>query len=328
MKALALFSGGLDSLLSVKIVRQQNIDVTALFFDTGFGGTNDKDKKEYLKRVIKQVDANIEIIDIKEQFIQDILFDPKYGYGKNFNPCIDCHANMVRIAIGLLEKFNAKFIISGEVLGQRPKSQIKTALEIVQDFGEAQGLLVRPLSAKLLPITIPEEKGWIDREQLLSISGRSREIQLKMVKEFGIEEYETPAGGCLLTEEHFSKRITDFLKFDKFELADIDILKAGRQLRLPNGAKLVIGKDKNDNEKIIEIQNDKFIKVYPPEGVMGPISLLSKENLTQEDKIISAQLILTYAKTDKDTEYCIKILDEDIIAKPLENKSMATKYFL
>ena len=149
MKALALFSGGLDSLLAIKLIRQQNIDVSALFFDTGFGGTNDKEKKEYLKRVIKQVDADIEIIDIREQFIQDILFDPKYGYGKNFNPCIDCHANMVRIAIGLLKKLNADFIISGEVLGQRPKSQVKQALDIVQDFGKAQGLLVRPLSAKL-----------------------------------------------------------------------------------------------------------------------------------------------------------------------------------
>lgn len=176
MKAIALFSGGLDSTLAIKLIIDQGIEVLAVNINTGFGST--KDRLEHMQNMCKQVGAELKIVDIESEFLQDVLFDPKHGYGKNFNPCIDCHAKMFAVAKRVMEAEGASFLISGEVLGQRPMSQNRDAMQTVLNESNCDGLLLRPLSAKALVPTIAETLGWVDREKLEGIVGRSRDRQL------------------------------------------------------------------------------------------------------------------------------------------------------
>ena len=326
MRALALFSGGLDSMISVKLLTNQGIDVTAMHIDMGFGSS--KDKSELLQKRAAMVGADFEIVNIREQFVEEILFDPKYGYGKNFNPCIDCHANMFRVAKGLMPKYGASFIITGEVLGQRPMSQRSEAIKNVTKLAgdEEGGIILRPMSAKLMTPTIPEKEGWVDREKLLGIEGRSREVQLSLAKEYGFEEFESPGGGCLLTENSFEQKIRDVMAYEKFVVADIDVLKVGRHLRLPDGAKLVIGRNKEENEQMQKIKNQKYLFARAND-IAGPLSLISK-NATISDKALAASLILTYTKTPKEQEASVSIGEEVITAKALQSKQEAQKYFV
>ena len=322
MRALALFSGGLDSMISIKLLTSQGIDVTALFIDVGFGSS--EDKSEILQNRAKMVGADFEIIDAKEGFVKDILFNPKYGYGKNFNPCIDCHANMFRIALGLLEKYDAKFVITGEVMGQRPMSQRADAIKNVTNLaGDENNLILRPMSAKLMKPTTPEIEGWVDREKLLGISGRNRETQLRLAKEWGFEEYESPGGGCLLTEQAMAQKIKEHIKHDEFVVEDIDVLKVGRHLRLPNGAKLVIGRNKDDNEKIAKIQNPKYLFAKALD-ISGPLSLINKD-ASEGDKLLASKLILTYTKAK---EGRVNIGDEEFEAVAFDSKEKVKPYFI
>jgi len=326
MRALALFSGGLDSMIAVKLMTSQGIDVTALFIDVGFGSS--EDKSELLKSRATMVGADFEIINAREQFVQDILFNPKYGYGKNFNPCIDCHANMFRIAKALLPKYDASFIITGEVLGQRPMSQRAEAIKNVTRLAgdEEGGLILRPMSAKLMEPTLAEREGWVDREKLLGIDGRGRDAQIALAKEYGFEEYESPGGGCLLTESAMASKIRDHLEFDEFVVEDIDVLKSGRHLRLPDGAKLVIGRDQMDNDRLEKTQNSKYI-FAKANDVSGPLALIS-QNSSKEDKILATKLILAYTRAPKEVEGEVVIGDEVIKAVPFDTKMEAHKYFV
>ncbi len=326
MRALALFSGGLDSMISVKLITDQGIDVTAIHIDMGFGST--RDKRELLEKRAAMVGADFEVVNIREQFVQEILFNPKYGYGKNFNPCIDCHGNMFRVAKGLMPKYDASFIITGEVIGQRPMSQRADAIRNVTKLAgdEEGGIILRPMSAKLMTPTIPEKEGWVDREKLLGIEGRNREVQLRLAREWGFEEYESPGGGCLLTESSFEQKIRDIVAHEKFTAADIDLLKAGRHLRLPEGAKLVIGRNQEDNEQLKKIENEKYIFARARD-IAGPVCLISK-NASEADRELAAKLILTYTKTPADQEGSVTIGDELYKAQPFENKSYAQPYFV
>jgi len=274
------------------------------------------------------VGATLEIVNAREQFVKEILFNPKYGYGKNFNPCIDCHGNMFRIAKALLPKYNASFIITGEVIGQRPMSQRSEAMRNVTKLAgdEEGGLILRPMSAKLMTPTIAEREGWVDREQLLGIEGRSREVQLRLAEEYGFEEFESPGGGCLLTESAFEKKIRDIIEHDTFTVDDIGLLKAGRHLRLPDGAKLVIGRDQADNEKLTKIENQKYIFARALD-ISGPMSLLSV-NASESDKKLSAKLILTYTKTPKEQVGSVEVGDEVIEAIPFKSKEFVKEYFV
>ena len=184
MKALALFSGGLDSALAIKIIQEQNIEVEGIYVDIGF--ESNKEKQTQLKKLAEELGIKLTIFDIKDDYIKNILFNPVYGYGKNMNPCIDCHAKMIKVAKEYLKESKAKFIINGEVVGQRPMSQRLPAMNAVTKLSTAKGLILRPLSAKLLPPTIPEIKGWVDREKLLAISGRDRKIQLELAKKYNL----------------------------------------------------------------------------------------------------------------------------------------------
>ena len=326
LRCISLFSGGLDSMISVKLMKEQGIDVTALFIDTGFGST--KDNRAILEKRAKIVGADFEVVNIRDSFIKDILFSPKYGYGKNFNPCIDCHANMIRVAKAFMPKFGASFIITGEVLAQRPMSQRKDALLQVKKLANdlEENLLLRPLSAKLLEPTKPELEGWVDREKLLGISGRNREVQLRLAKEYGFEDYESPGGGCLLTDERFSNKLRDFIKYDKLESEDIELLKVGRHLRLREGIKLIVGRNAEENERIKELENSKMISV-DVEGLPSPFSKISKK-ATKEDKELAAKIILTFTKAKKDETYEVAFEDEIIKATPFESRDEILKYYL
>jgi len=324
MRAISLFSGGLDSMIAIKLIADQGIDVTAIHIKTGFGGT--KDVTDILESRAKMAGADFKVIDVREEYLQKILFDPKYGYGKNFNPCIDCHGYMFRVAKGIMNELGASFIVTGEVLGQRPMSQRADALKQVSGLADDKEdkLILRPMCAKLLEPTTPEIEGWIDREKLLDISGRSRERQLALAKEYGWEEYESPGGGCLLTEAHYSDRIREFVKHDDFAVADIDLLKFGRHFRLPDGAKAVVGRNREDNEGLQRVQSDKYIPIKLP--IAGPFSLISA-NASDSDKELGAKLAITYAKSSVDESYDVLVGDETISISPFATKQEAQAYF-
>jgi tRNA-uridine 2-sulfurtransferase len=329
MKALALFSGGLDSVLSMKVIKDQGIDVVAVHINIGFGST--VDRTEHLKNMCSQIGVELQILDLRELYLDEVLFDPKYGYGKNFNPCIDCHGFMFRHTGKLLEKFDADFMISGEVIGQRPMSQRKDALENVKSLSEFEDLIVRPMCAKLLEPSKPEREGWVDREKLLDISGRNRQRQLEMAKEIGLQDFESPGGGCLLTEPQFSQRLRDFVEHDELQIDDINTLKAGRHLRLPEGAKLIIGRHKEDNEKLEATTSKKYLKGRI-QDTSGPFSLLQKD-ASDADKELAATLIITYGKTELDKPYKVKFFDKDnevfeMEGMKLPSKEEVSKYFI
>ncbi|MBL0686392.1 MAG: argininosuccinate synthase [Sulfurospirillum sp.] len=323
--ALALFSGGLDSMLAIKLMRMQKIKVTAIHMNIGFGSK--MDVSETIKRRALLAGAEFKILDVREDYIKKVLFNPKYGYGKHFNPCIDCHGFMLRVAKEYIEELDADFIVTGEVLGQRPMSQREDAMRLVKKLSlDEDDLILRPLSAKNMEITKPELKGWVDREKLLNISGRSRDIQLKMVKEFGWEDFQSPGGGCLLTDEKFTKKIREFLEFENLHVKDIDILKNGRHLRLPDGAKLIIGRDKKENEFLEKSINDKYFKVEA-KSIVGPYSLLSC-GASDEDKKLSARIILTFTKAVCEKKYDVHVDGETVEAFPLKRREDAHKYFV
>jgi len=316
MKAIALFSGGLDSTLAMKLIIDQGIEVLAVNINTGFGST--KDRLAHMQSMCDQVGAELRIVDIQSEFLQDVLFDPKYGYGKNFNPCIDCHAKMFAVAKSIMEAEGASFLISGEVMGQRPMSQNKDALQTVLNESNCDGLLLRPMSAKMLKPTIAEENAWVDREMLEGITGRSRDRQLSLAKEIGLDDFESPGGGCLLTDENFAKKMFDFIKHDKFEVKDIPLMKFGRHFRLAEGAKLVIGRNKEENEHLQNIQNDKYFHLRTI-GIPGPHAMLSK-SASEADKLFAIRTMLTYCKADVNESYKVSYDDTEVEASPFASR--------
>jgi tRNA U34 2-thiouridine synthase MnmA/TrmU len=211
-------------------------------------------------------------IDITEDFIE-IVKNPAHGHGANVNPCIDCKIYMLKHAKKLMENLGASFLVTGEVLGERPMSQRKDALNIIEKSAGVRGILLRPLTAKNLPPTKPELEGAIDREKLLDIKGRSRKPQMALAEKFGITEYPNPAGGCLLTDPGFAKRVKDAMKHHEFNADNLAILSVGRHFRLPGGARLAVGRDSGENEILLSLAavNDMVFKMRDHQG---PISVL------------------------------------------------------
>ncbi|GAB6073830.1 argininosuccinate synthase domain-containing protein [Nautilia lithotrophica] len=294
MKAIALFSGGLDSALAIKLIQDQNIEVEGVYIDVGF--ESNKQKIEHLQKLANELGIKLTILDVKEQYIKEILFNPVYGYGKNMNPCIDCHANMIRVAKEYMKKTDAKFIISGEVVGQRPMSQRLPALNAVNKLANAEGFVLRPLSAKLLPPTIPETKGWVERDKLLGISGRDRKTQLELAKKYGLENFESPGGGCLLTDINFSKRLKDFSKTLQLTPDEIDILKVGRHFNI-DGIKVIISRKAEENPVLKEYKGTLFEKMYP-KGFPGPVGLIQK-NSDNTTKQLAADMLISYTRENE-----------------------------
>lgn len=232
-KALALISGGLDSILAAKLIKEQGIEVIGITFKSYFFGP------ENAKRMTKQIDIPLEVVDFSEEHFK-VTKNPKHGHGKNMNPCIDCHAMMMRYAGELLNRFNADFIITGEVLNQRPMSQNKASLNVVKRESGFANKILRPLCAKALPPTEMELNGLVNREKLMDITGRSRKIQMELAEKWGIEDYPSPAGGCKLTDPNFSVRLRELVEHkEEPTQRDIEILKIGRHFRVSKNAKVI-----------------------------------------------------------------------------------------
>jgi tRNA U34 2-thiouridine synthase MnmA/TrmU len=277
IKAVALFSGGLDSILAVKLIREQRIEVRGVNFKTPFFGLD----KTYA--AIKNLDIDLEIIDITQELLE-ILRNPKHGFGKNMNPCIDCHALMFKKAGEYMTRIGASFILSGEVLGERPMSQNRNSLNIIERESGFEGRILRPLSALLLAETIPEKEGLVERNKLLNISGRSRKRQIELAAKMGIEDYPSPAGGCKLTEPAFSKRLRDLFTQGVFSLEEIELLKLGRHFRLSRDIKLVVGRNKEENKQLLNFfQNEDFL--FEAKNLKGPVSLLKKGSRVNNELI-------------------------------------------
>ncbi len=265
-KGLLLFSGGLDSILAAKLLMDQGIKLQGLSFKNYFFELKD------IKKRASRINLPLKMIDLsKEQF--KLVKNPKFGYGKNLNPCLDCRLLMFKQAKKIMEEQGFSFIATGEVIGERPMSQRKKAMEFLEKKAGLEGKLLRPLSAKLLKETEIEKKKIVDRKKLLAISGRSRKKQIALAKKYGIEDYPTPAGGCLLTDPAFSKRLKELLeKQEKITENDIALLFVGRHFWHKN-VKIVVGRNEEENKKLHKLKKDGNI-IIELEDIPGPTTLV------------------------------------------------------
>lgn len=305
-KAVALISGGLDSLLAAKLVQQQGVQVTGINFFTGFcveGHTHAIRKKERSKPkrnnalwVAEQLGIKLHIIDIIEEYKQ-VVFNPRYGYGANLNPCLDCKIFMVSKALEWCQGHDYDFIITGEVVGQRPMSQRKDTMPVISHRSGADDLLLRPLSAKNLPPTLPEREGWVDREKLLGLSGRSRKPQIALAKGFGFLDYAQPAGGCcFLTDAQYSSKLADLWQTrgrKEYELDDIMLLKVGRHLRPKPHFKVIIAREEGEGN-FLRGYRKRYLSI-DSSSHPGPFALIDGE-VEEQDIQLAARLVARYGK--------------------------------
>ncbi len=285
IQALGLLSGGLDSQLAVRVIQQQGIRVKTIVFDHPFYDITSAVKAAASLKV------PLRIFDFTDDMIE-LLHSPPHGFGRCMNPCIDCHARMLRRAGELLEEEDCRFLFTGEVLNERPMSQTRRALRTVAAESEVADLVLRPLSAQELPETRPEREGWVDRARLLKFNGRRRTPQFELAREFGLISYPSPAGGCLLTEPTFCFRLKELKQHEGLKDRDaLRRLRAGRHLRLEAGPKFVLGRDEKDNQFLeATVTRDDSILTLE-EGRMGPTGLLpadATEAALQEAAAITA----------------------------------------
>jgi tRNA-uridine 2-sulfurtransferase len=307
-KAVALISGGLDSVLAAKIVMDQGFDVVGIYCTSAFSKSYSLENETSAARVSKAIGIELRIFDMGQDYI-DLIRHPAHGYGKNINPCIDCKIFMLKKAKAVMEEMNSPFVVTGEVLGQRPMSQRRDTFPVIERDADLRGMILRPLSAKLLPPTQGELNGVIDREKLLGISGRSRNVQIRLAERYGISGYSTPAGGCLLTDKNFSAKLRDLFE-DKLAVSpeDIRLLTVGRHYRIDAGVKIVIGRDNSENNVLMSLAPHGY-HLFMPQGFPGPVALLNG-NPTQHVKQTIGRLIITYSKQVSGRTYHIRYGNE------------------
>ncbi len=248
MKAIGLFSGGLDSLLSVKVMQEQGIEIEALNLNILF---HPRTPEVCVVSMAEKLGVPLKVIDAGQDLI-DIVKRPRHGFGRNMNPCIDCRIMKFRKAREYMAESGASFIFTGEVLGERPMSQTMEAMKLIERESGLEGLVLRPLCAKLMEPTIPEIKGWVNREKLLDIQGRGRKPQIALARHYGITDYPSPAGGCKLTEPNFANRLRELMAHDPgFTINDVTLLMVGRHFRLSDKVKAVVGRDAQDNLRLV-----------------------------------------------------------------------------
>ena len=310
-RALALFSGGLDSQLAVRLMQVQGIAVTALHFISPFFGEGKEDCGKYRAHVAAEALGVPLIIHSLGREYLEMIRAPRHGYGKAVNPCVDCHAWMFRVAKGLMPELDADFVVSGEVLGQRPMSQRRDTLRVVERESGLTGLLVRPLSALSLPPTVPEQEGWIDRERLFAITGRSRKMQMRLAEELGIREYPSPAGGCLLTEVSYAAKIRDLFTHNPvLDPRDFRLLRIGRHFRLGPHTKLVVGRREADNQLLDQSLRPGMVLLRWLDGG-SPLGVVVGE---VDDELLenAAKILLRYTRAAGGEECRVVVIREGI----------------
>lgn len=294
VRALGLCSGGLDSMLSALVLRKQGIAVEWVTFETPFFSSEKAMQASSLTGIRLWV-RNITPVYMK------MMKSPRCIYGKYMNPCMDCHSLMFRLAGAIMNENGFDFLFSGEVLGQRPMSQNRQSLRYVEKQSGFDGYILRPLSAKRLPVTIPEKEGLVNRELLLDISGRSRKPQIKLAEEFGIRSYPSPSGGCLLTDKGYSSRLKDlFAHQDSYSEEELHLLKHGRHLRLNENTKIIVGRTLKDNEKIIKYYDPSVDTIIKVKNFPGP-TVLMPHGGGKEMIILAASICAGYSKAPEIT---------------------------
>ncbi len=306
--ALVLFSGGLDSMLAVRILQEQGISIRALHCKAAFHQESYEEYERSVDRFCEKFSVTVVRMSIDEDFIA-VLKNPRYGYGSHVNPCIDCRIYLLTRAREYMKESGADFVATGEVAGQRPMSQRKPMLEVIARRAGLEDLLVRPLSAKLLSPTLPEREGWIDRERFYDLHGRSRRPQMALARKFGIDDYPNPAGGCLLTDAQFAAKIRDLMDHDELTMQAIDMLKAGRHFRLGDHTKVIVGRDRRDNLLLLK-------KVSPGDTVLrlahipGPVTVVTGR--PPRDILLEAgSIACCYAKTKKGARVRLSVFDTE-----------------
>jgi tRNA U34 2-thiouridine synthase MnmA/TrmU len=268
-RAIGLLSGGLDSALAARVMLDQGIEVIGLHLRSPTACRND------VREVAADLGIALEVQDKGEAYLK-LLRDPKWGYGRNMNPCLDCRSYMFDLARPVMDTHGASFLFTGEVVGQRPMSQMRAAMDLLERRSPMEGFILRPLSAQLLPETEPEKRGWVDRSKLLAISGRGRTAQIELARTYGLRHYQSPGGGCLLTDANFSEKLRDL--FDHTSEADtnmddVALLRLGRHIRVTAEIKVVLGRDADENGKLAGFENETRWRVEPS-GFPGPAALV------------------------------------------------------
>lgn len=302
IKAIGLLSGGLDSHLAIRLMLEQGIDVTAVHYRTIFCTCTPKGcGKSTAKKVAEELGISFVEFDNTKEML-DVIKNPPHGYGRGANPCIDCRILMFKRAKQYMEETGASFIVTGEVLGQRPMSQYKNAMQLIEKKSGLCGLIVRPLSYNLLEPTIPERNGWIDRNKLLNHSGRSRKVQIGLAERYEIKDYPCAAGGCLLTDSEFAKRVKESFKNGEDSLCDMQLLKIGRHFRLFKKIKLIVGRNETENKRILNLARAGDILIEPV-NVPGPTCLIrtNSQGAGEDYLMLSMYVCAHYCDKNGDT---------------------------
>ena len=342
-KAAALVSGGLDSMLAVRVIQEQGIQVEGLNFYTGFcveGHTHAIRRQDQAKQkrnnalwVADQLGIRLHILDVVEEY-KDVVLNPRHGYGANLNPCLDCKVFMVRKASEWMVGHGFDFLITGEVVGQRPMSQRKDTLPVVQDESGIGDLLLRPLSARRLPPTRPEREGWVDRSRLLDLHGRSRKPQMALAAHYGLRDYAQPAGGCcFLTDAQYAVKLADLWRSRgerRYELDDIILLKVGRHIRPAPHFKVIVAREEGEGN---------FLHGYRKQHIAlrsvshtGPYALIDGDP-TVQDVQLAARVVARYGHGRDADVVTIAVSDRDgperdLVVKPLPPHEIPTEWVL
>ncbi len=342
-KAIALISGGLDSMLAAKTIMEQGVHVEGINFFTGFcveGHTHairEKDKAKPKRNnslwVAEQLGMKLHIVDVIEEY-KNVLINPKHGYGAHMNPCLDCKIFMVNKAKQWIVENDFDFIITGEVIGQRPMSQRKATMPIVAKESGADDLLLRPLCAKNLPATLPEREGWVDREKLHDITGRSRKPQIAMAEQFGIDDYSQPAGGCcFLTDKSYSAKLVDLWKSQghkEYQLDDVMLLKVGRHIRPQPNFKLIVAREEGEG-RFLQGYKNEFISMISLSH-RGPLVLIDGTP-SAEDLYLAAQITARFGqgREAEQVDIDVTMLDgseRTLQVKPIREEDMPKAWYV
>jgi tRNA U34 2-thiouridine synthase MnmA/TrmU len=318
IKAIALLSGGLDSTLAAALIKGTGIEVIGLTVRILFNAG--RSRSQQIEAVADALGIPLRTLDLSEEHL-DVVRHPRHGYGAGMNPCIDCRTFMLKAAKLVMEDEGAQFVVTGEVLGQRPMSQHYQALMQAAEESGLSDRLLRPLSANLLPDTLPVKEGWIKQEDLLAIRGRGRQEQMALAKKFGIRDYPSPAGGCLLVEKAYSARLRDAFSHigrDVMKKADFLLLRYGRHFRLSDRTKVIVGRNEKENAALLELSS-AHVRIEPVE-VMGPLSLI--EGSPSDDELhLAAALTARYCDHDDERPITLRVTrsgeEETIAIAPL-----------